>query len=114
LRCPIGVWPKDKTLKLSGLYWRIAISDGLMGVAKRPMERGLGWSTAEIEVFLVGVRKSLMDSSFHSYICMFVCAWGRLDPQVREADKFHRPLHMLYGQKPFETRKETDQPAVDP
>jgi hypothetical protein len=20
LRCPIGVWPKDKTLKLAGLY----------------------------------------------------------------------------------------------
>ena len=45
-----------------------------MGVAKRPMERGLGWTTAEIEIFLVEVRKSLMDSSFHSYmyVCLFV------------------------------------------
>ena len=39
-----------------------------MGVAKRPMERGLGWTTAEIEIFLVEVRKSLVDSSFHSYM----------------------------------------------
>lgn len=68
LRCPIGIWPKNKTLKLAGLYWRTAISDGLMSVAKRPMERGLGWSVAEIEVFLVDVRKALFDSSFHSYM----------------------------------------------
>jgi len=68
LRCPIGIWPRDKTLKLAGLYWRTAISDGLMNIAKRPMERGLGWSTAEIEVFLVDVRKALHDSSFHSYM----------------------------------------------
>jgi hypothetical protein len=72
LRCPIGIWPREKTLKLAGLYWRTAISDGLMGVAKRPMERGLGWSTADIEVFLVDVRKSLMDSSFHSYMYVFL------------------------------------------
>ncbi len=71
LRCPIGLWPKDKTLKLAGLYWRTAILDGLINVAKRPMEKGLGWTTAEVEVFLVGVRKALMDSSFHSY--MYVC-----------------------------------------
>jgi hypothetical protein len=71
LRCPIGIWPKDKTFKLAGLYWRTAISDGLMNVAKRPMEKGLGWTTAQVEVFLVGVRKALMDSSFHSY--MYVC-----------------------------------------
>jgi hypothetical protein len=68
LRCPIGLWPKNKTLKLAGLYWRTAISDGLMNVSKRPMERGLGWSTTEIELYLVGVRKALHDSSFHSYM----------------------------------------------
>jgi hypothetical protein len=39
-----------------------------MNVAKRPMEKGLGWTTAEVEVFLVGVRKALMDRSFHSYM----------------------------------------------
>lgn len=68
LRCPVGMWPKNRTLKLAGLYWRTAISDGLMSVAKRPMEKGLGWSVAEIEVFLVGVRKALHDSSFHAYM----------------------------------------------
>ncbi|KAE9377506.1 UMTA methyltransferase [Stipitochalara longipes BDJ] len=91
LRCPVGLWPKNKTLKLAGLYWRTAISDGLMNVAKRPMEKGLGWSTAQVEVFLVDVRKALMDSSFHSYM----------------------PLHMLYGQKPLETRRDTVHPAAE-
>ena len=32
------------------------------------MEKGLGWTVAEIEVFLVGVRKALHDSSFHLYM----------------------------------------------
>ena len=68
LRCPIGIWPKDKTFKLAGLFWRTAIIDGLEGVTKRPIGRGLGWSNAEIEVYLVGVRKSLMDATFHSYM----------------------------------------------
>lgn len=68
LRCPVGLWPRDKTLKVAGLLWRTSIVDGLMNVSKRPMERGLGWSLAEIEVFLVEVRKSLMDRSFHSYM----------------------------------------------
>ncbi|KAH6713325.1 S-adenosyl-L-methionine-dependent methyltransferase [Leptodontidium sp. MPI-SDFR-AT-0119] len=86
LRCPVGIWPKNRTLKLAGLYWRTAISDGLMSVAKRPMEKGLGWSVAEIEVFLVGVRKALHDSSFHAYM----------------------PLHMLYGQKPSDKAVRTD------
>ena len=77
LRCPIGTWPKNRTLKLAGLYWRITISNGLMSVAKRPTENGLGWTVAEIEVFLVGVRKALHDSSFHSYMKVVIprCQW---------------------------------------
>jgi hypothetical protein len=110
LRCPIGIWPKDKTLKLAGLYWRTAISDGLMNVAKRPMEKGLGWTMAQVEVFLVGVRKALIDSSFHSY--MYVC-WHlsyTLIPMFG-ADNCHRPLHMLYGQKPFKSKTEPSSSA---
>jgi hypothetical protein len=68
LKLPIGIWPKNKTLKLAGLYWRTAILDGLMSVAKRPIGKGLGWSTQEIELLLVDVRKCLMDSSIHSYM----------------------------------------------
>lgn len=67
-RAPLGIWPKKKTLRLAGLYWRTAIIDGLMNIAKRPLEKGLGWSLPAIEVFLVEVRKSMMDPSIHSYM----------------------------------------------
>jgi len=68
LKLPIGTWARDKNLKVAGLFWRTAIMDGLMAVAKRPLEKGLGWTLAEIEVLLVDVRKSLMNSSVHSYM----------------------------------------------
>lgn len=79
LKCPFGIWPRDKKLKMAGLYWRTAIMDGLYGLANRAYGRGLQWTKAEIEVFLVDVRKSLMDTSKHSYF----------------------PLRIVYGQKPM-------------
>jgi hypothetical protein len=78
LKCPIGIWPRDKKLKMAGLYWRTAIMDGLNGLANRSYGNGLKWSRHEIEVFLVEVRKSLMDGSKHTYF----------------------PLHLIYGQRP--------------
>lgn len=39
-----------------------------MSVAKRPMEKGLGWSVLEIEIYLLEVRRALHDSSSHSYM----------------------------------------------
>jgi hypothetical protein len=51
LRCLIRLYLKDKTLKLADLYWRIVILNDLVGVAKRSIERSLGWPTADIKVF---------------------------------------------------------------
>ena len=67
LKCPVGIWPKDRTLRLTGLYWRTAIMDGLNGLANRSYGKGLKWSRGAIEVFLVDVRKSVMDTSKHTY-----------------------------------------------
>lgn len=78
LKCPIGIWPKDRTLRMAGFYRRTAIMDGLNGLANRSYVKGLKWSREAIEVFLVDVRKSLMDTSKHAYF----------------------PLHIIYGQKP--------------
>lgn len=78
LKAPIGIWPKDRKLKMAGLYWRTAIMDGLNGLANRSYGKGLQWSREAIEVFLVDVRKSLMDTSKHAYF----------------------PLHIVYGRKP--------------
>ncbi len=68
IRSPLGPWPKDKTLKSAGMFRKEAILDGLMNIAKRPLEKGLGWSKLEIEVLLAKTRKDLMDNSIHSYM----------------------------------------------
>lgn len=78
-KVPIGAWPKDKHMKMIGAYNRCVIYDGLQGICMAAYTRGLKWSKEEVETFLVGVRKSLMDSSIHSYYT----------------------FHALYGQKPF-------------
>ncbi|TVY35701.1 Secondary metabolism regulator [Lachnellula subtilissima] len=75
---PIGTWPRNKVLKMVGLYWRTILIDGLQPIALGPMTRGLGWSREQVEVWLVEVRKAYMDGSVHS----------------------HMPLHIICGQKP--------------
>ncbi|RDL41662.1 S-adenosyl-L-methionine-dependent methyltransferase [Venustampulla echinocandica] len=76
---PIGVWPKNKVLKQVGLYWRTILMDGLEPIALGPFTRGLGWSKAQVDVYLVEVRKAYMDNSVHS----------------------HMPLYIICGQKPM-------------
>ena len=78
-KIPLGTWPKNKTMKSIGMYLRSVIYDGLQGISMGPFTRALKWSPKEVEVFLVDVRKGLMDSSTHSYI----------------------PFHVVYGQKPI-------------
>ncbi|KAK1997562.1 methyltransferase domain-containing protein [Colletotrichum falcatum] len=71
-KVPIGTWPRDQRLKTIGLYNRSMLVDALQAVAMAPLTRGLGWSAAEVEVFLIDVRKSLMDASVHSYLTFHV------------------------------------------
>ena len=85
-KIPLGTWPKNKTMKTIGLYLRSTIYDGLQGISLGPFTRGLKWTPEEVEVFLISVRKGLMDSSTHSYL----------------------PFHVVYGQKPVKTAFETD------
>jgi hypothetical protein len=75
---PIGTWPKNKVLKMVGLYWRTILIDGLQPIALGPMTRGLGWSREQVEVWLIEVRKAYMEGWVHS----------------------HMPLHIICGQKP--------------
>ncbi|KAF4634763.1 hypothetical protein G7Y89_g3338 [Cudoniella acicularis] len=79
-KVPLGIWPKNKTMKTVGLYLRSSIYDGLQAITLGPFTRGLKWTLEEIEIFLIDVRRDLMDSSTHSYI----------------------PFHVVYGQKPQE------------
>ncbi|KAH8591880.1 S-adenosyl-L-methionine-dependent methyltransferase [Bisporella sp. PMI_857] len=75
---PIGAWPKNKVLKMVGLYWRTILEMGLQPIAIGPLTRGLKWSPEQVEVWLIEVRKAYMDSHVHS----------------------HMPLHIICGQKP--------------
>ncbi|KAH0432988.1 methyltransferase domain-containing protein [Colletotrichum camelliae] len=77
-KVPIGVWPRDQKLKTIGLYNRSMLIDALQAVSMAPLTRGLKWSASEVEIFLIDVRKSLMNTSIHSYLT----------------------FHVVYGQKP--------------
>jgi len=79
-KVPIGIWPKNKTLQLIGLYLRTILIEGLQAISLGPLTRGLKWTKEEVEVLLVDVRKCLMDSSQHTYYT----------------------FHSFYGQKPDE------------
>jgi hypothetical protein len=78
-KVPLGTWPRDPKMKTIGLYNRSMIYDGLQGISMGPFTRGLNWSTLEVEAFLMGVRKALMDITQHTYL----------------------PFHVVLGQKPL-------------
>jgi hypothetical protein len=85
LKCPNGPWPKLRRLQECGHILRDVIMWGLVGLARRPFGHGLGWTTVQIEMFLVDVRKSIIAErnglpKFHSYF----------------------PFHSIYGYKPLD------------
>ncbi|KAK1984766.1 TAM domain methyltransferase [Colletotrichum cereale] len=67
-KVPIGEWAKDEELKIIGSYTQAVIYDGVQAITMRPLTGGLGWSSSEVEVFLIGVRKDLMKTSAHVYV----------------------------------------------
>jgi hypothetical protein len=67
-KLPVGSWPRDRNLKTVGVYNRSIFADGFQGIAMRPCTQGLGWSAVDVELFLVGVRKSLFDTKQHIYV----------------------------------------------
>jgi hypothetical protein len=75
---PIGVWLKNKVLKMVGLYFRTILIDGLSSIALGPYTRGLGWKKEQVDVWLVTVRKAYLEGGVH----------------------FHMPLYVICGQKP--------------
>ena len=82
---PIGTWPKNKVLKMVGLYWRTILTDGLSPIALGPYTRGLAWTKEQVEVWLVRVRNSYTDAGMHA----------------------HMPLYVICGQKPGEGVEES-------
>ena len=77
---PIGTWPKNRTLKECGLYWKTVLMEGLSPIALGPFTRGLGWSQAEVEAFLVGVRQCMKEGKDNAFM----------------------PMHIIYAQRPWD------------
>lgn len=68
-KVPIGSWEqRDMKLKTVGKYCGQTIWDGLEAVAMGPLTRGLGWSCAEVQLFLIDVRNALKDKGIHAYL----------------------------------------------
>ncbi|KAK4234259.1 S-adenosyl-L-methionine-dependent methyltransferase [Achaetomium macrosporum] len=67
LKVPIGPWPKDKRLRLIGMYFQNILGDLLGAIGARPFQV-LGMDPVEIQVFLAGVRKDIKNTNYHSYL----------------------------------------------
>jgi hypothetical protein len=64
---PMNSWPKDAKYKEIGAYTYQNFSSGLYGLSIALLNRGLGWSVEEVQVFLAQCRKELADRSIHGY-----------------------------------------------
>lgn len=77
---PIGTWPKNRTLKECGLYWKTVLMEGLSPIALGPLTRGLGWTQVQVEAFLVGVRQCMREGKDNAFM----------------------PMHIIYAQRPWD------------
>ncbi|ETN44930.1 uncharacterized protein HMPREF1541_09805 [Cyphellophora europaea CBS 101466] len=64
---PSNDWPKDPRFKEIGRYTYLNFMEGLGGFTMGPFTRILGWSQAEVEVLLAGVRKEFGTRAYHGY-----------------------------------------------
>ncbi len=69
-KVPIGVWAKNKTLRLIGLYQKMAVADILGAVAGRPFA-ALGIPPVQREVIIAHARRALEDNSVHRYFVYY-------------------------------------------
>lgn len=88
-KIPIGPWPREQKLKeIGSLYRSILVSDpdGMDRVLIDEME----WKKEEVDKFLDEVRKSLMDTSIHTYH-KFVTVYGQ-KPQKKPCNSIFASL----------------------
>ena len=73
---PTNSWPKNPKMKELGMWKMENFLQGLQGGTIAPFTRALGWTAAEVEVFLVGVRKDIQSRNVHAYFPMYF-VYGR-------------------------------------
>ncbi|KAK3062945.1 hypothetical protein LTS18_003057, partial [Coniosporium uncinatum] len=64
---PTNTWPREPHLKRLGQWNEHNITSGMHGFTMAPFTRVLGWSEAEVEVFIAQVRKDVRDRNVHAY-----------------------------------------------
>ncbi|KAF4993550.1 hypothetical protein FGRMN_6409 [Fusarium graminum] len=68
VKVPIGTWPKNKDLQKWGAWNRQFLLQGLEGFIIRSLTGLLGWKYEKAQIFLVDMRKELMNPKLHSYL----------------------------------------------
>ncbi|KAK3345792.1 S-adenosyl-L-methionine-dependent methyltransferase [Lasiosphaeria hispida] len=78
IKLPYGPWARDRTLRVVGMYYRIACEEmfPVVGVMHLPM---LGWSQDEAEVLFAGCRAAMRDPKVHAYGLMHF--WSGQKPE---------------------------------
>ena len=87
-KVPIGVWARHKTMRLIGLYQKMAVADILGAVAGRPFA-ALGIAPVEGEVIIAHARKAMDDTSVHRYFTYYF--WYAQKPHGHEAEPLGEP-----------------------
>jgi len=66
IKLPYGTWPKDKVMRLVGMYYRTACEQFFpaLGAIHFPL---LGWGKAEMEVLFAECRQAMRDPHVHAY-----------------------------------------------
>ncbi|KAI8658029.1 hypothetical protein NCS57_01183400 [Fusarium keratoplasticum] len=64
---PINRWPKEKKYKELGAWNNQNASQVLESATLAPFTRVLGWSSEEVNLFLMDVRKDLNNPDIHAY-----------------------------------------------
>ena len=69
-KIPIGVWARNKTLRLVGLYQKLAVLEILPVFAGRPFT-ALGMTEVESQVTVAHARRGLEDTNAHRYFSYY-------------------------------------------
>ncbi|KAH6873298.1 S-adenosyl-L-methionine-dependent methyltransferase [Alternaria rosae] len=89
---PVNPWPKENKSNMYGKFcmWNMLV--GLHGWTIEYFVSGLGWTPAEVEVYLAHVRNSLADESVHAYYNFYV-VWGRKPHDDEAGSTIPKPDH---------------------
>ena len=69
---PTNPWPKDKHLKLIGVYVQENLSRATKAVSFPMMSQYKGWSQERVDKFLVDVERDIFDPKLHAYTTWLV------------------------------------------